>query len=67
MVIIAVYNNTDDTTEHLREKCTKLETTRQFVCWHDHSDIAGSTYYIVTVWFIYDPAIYLTDKEVHNR
>ncbi|CAG2222039.1 unnamed protein product [Mytilus edulis] len=41
----------------------KLERTRKWKMWHDHSDILNHTYINFMVSLLYDPANFLTDDE----
>ena len=38
-------------------------TKRFMTTWHDHSDVLGHSYYLITVWFMYDTETYLTAEE----
>ena len=50
--------------EELQKLIRSTETQRSFVIWHDHSDIAGRSTYVICIWFMYDPAVYLTEQEL---
>ena len=50
--------------EELQKLIRSTETQRSFVIWHDHFDIAGRSTYVICIWFMYDPAVYLTEQEL---
>ena len=47
----------------LRDQIKEMETTRNFTIWHDHADINRQSYYLITVSFLYDTAVYKTAEE----
>ena len=55
--------NPDDGLTKMRKKLQKISTTRHLQIWHDHSTLANTGHIIFTVNCLYDPAIYMTDKE----
>ena len=57
------YDN-DLSENDLREKLVLLARQRYLKVWHDHSSIAGHTYFLVLVTPIYDEAFYYTDREI---
>ena len=61
--VITVDYFENDTVGQLRERVELLETNRAMVMWHDHSNITSHCHYVVNVYFIYDPAVYLTKAE----
>ena len=57
------YDN-DLSENDLREKLVLLARQRYLKVWHDHSSIAGHTYFLVLVTPIYDESFYYTDREI---
>ena len=55
------------TLEELRLKLTAISRRRHFKVWHDHSDVSGHSHFLVLISAVYDPAFYLTSKELENR
>ena len=41
----------------------KLQRSRSLTLWHDHSNILGQGYLLMTIHVLYDPAVFFTDSE----
>ena len=39
------------------------QTKRNPAIWHDHSTILRTGYILFAVWIVYDPIVFLTEKE----
>ena len=49
---------------HLRELLQKLERTRTFAIWHNHSTLLGKGYVMITAKILYDTAVFKTQCEI---
>ena len=58
VIFLGVFHNfksIDEINQKMRE--------RPYTIWHDHSPIGGHSYFLITIGFLYDPLIYVTNKE----
>lgn len=53
--------------DKLRARLKKIERTRHWLLWHDHSTISSTGFMLFLVRELYDPAIHLTDKEHQEK
>ncbi len=51
------------TLEQLRNDLATLQRTRMLGIWHDHSTILQTGYILFALWVLYDPGLFLTDRE----
>lgn len=49
----------------LRKKVEQIQTARPFKIWHDHSSLNGHSTFLISVTFLYDPAVYYTAEELN--
>ncbi len=49
--------------EQLRNQLAAPQRTRMLGIWHDHSTILQTGYILFAVWVLYDPGVFLTDRE----
>ena len=65
--LLGEHNDKDLTENELREKIIMLSRKRYLKLWHDHSTVAGHTYFLILVTPIYDEAFYYTAEEMEQR
>ncbi len=51
----------------LQSDLAKLQRTRTLPTWHDHSTILQTGYILFAIWVVYDPAVYLTEREYTRK
>ncbi|XP_069103113.1 LOW QUALITY PROTEIN: uncharacterized protein [Argopecten irradians] len=54
-------------TEDQRTLLKKLERTRHWKIWHDHSDIANHSHFLIMVCALYNTSCFLTDEEYKSK
>ena len=62
--LLGEHNDKDLTENELREKIVMLSRKRYL---HDHSTVAGHTYFLILVTPMYDEAFYYTAEEMEQR
>ena len=65
LIRINEFNGDDSfiSTDLLKEKFSKFNSTRHIQFWHDGSCISNHSHLMITVNILYDSAIHITDKE----
>ena len=53
--------------EELLQKMKKMQRTRHLMMWHDGSSLASHSHVLMMISTIYDPAVFLTDKEYKEK
>ena len=53
--------------DNLRSTLATYERTRTIMAWHDHSEILGHDYALVTVKVVYDPAVFKSESDIDQR
>ena len=51
----------------LLERLKKFERTRNLMVWHDCSTVSNHSHFLVMIATMYDPAVYLTNKEYFTK
>ena len=55
------------TREQLSQLLVCCERTRSLVLWHDHATILKTGYIMLTIHVMYDPLVFYTDVEYHQK
>ena len=53
----------DATLREMKQRIEETETMNRVKIWHDHSVLNGHNTFIISIAFLYDTAVYLTEKE----
>ena len=59
--------NCNETADDMREKIKQFERTRDLQVWHDASDIATHGHILFCINILYDPAVFLPQKEFKEK
>lgn len=62
-----VHVSSNQPIEDLQKQVAKIQRTRSLVIWHDHAEILGTGFIMITVNTIYDTVVFLTKEQYMER